>query len=215
MESIEKIATTKLEAIYNILKEKIVTGVLAPGSRLIIRKIAGEYGISESPVREAIRMLEAQGLVTMIPHAGAQVAELDKETIKEIIEARSVLEGYAARSAVSINKENLMKLQSCVEGMKKYAKLGDYVEFGKMNLEFHKTITSHIENQRIKDMIYEMLNECERTRAVFGLSAERLKKSIDEHEEIIKVLLEGNPEEVEKLVRLHRQRAGQALLDLI
>ena len=215
MNNIDKMVTTKLEAIYNILKEDIITGNLKPGTRLIIRKIASEHGISEIPVREAIRLLEAQGLITMIPHTGAQVALLDKDTIKEIIEARSVLEGYAARFAIAINKQDIKKLETCINNMRKNAQAGEYVEFGKRNSEFHKIISNYIDNNRIKNMIAEMLNECERTRAVFGLSAERVQKSIKEHETILNLLLEGDPDKVEQFVRLHRQIAGKALLDFI
>lgn len=211
-DNIEQMITTKLEAVYNILRENIVNGNLKPGDRLIIRKIAQELGVSEIPVREAIRSLEAQGLVTMIPHTGAHVSMLDKNNIREIIETRSILEGYAARSAIPLSDAAAGELKKCIRDMQKCVKKGDFAHFGVLNAHFHRTLCTQVGNKRIQKMIDALIGEYERTRAVFGLSQERLQKSLGEHEGILEALLAKDREKTEQLVRAHRNRAGDALL---
>ncbi|MDR2006396.1 MAG: GntR family transcriptional regulator [Acidaminococcales bacterium] len=205
--------TTKLEAVYNILKENIVTGNLKPGERLVIRKTAQELGVSEIPVREAIRLLEAQGFVTMTPHAGAHVSMLDEENIREIIELRSIIEGYAAKSAIPLSKTEAKELAACIDKMRGCCIKGDYAQFGFFNAKFHAIMYERVGNKRMKKIIFSLQSECERTRAVFSLSPTRAEQSIKEHEEILAVLLAGDKEKVEFLARRHRQRAGKALLE--
>ncbi len=209
---LEHMVTTKLEAVYNILKENIVNGNLKPGDRLIIRKIAQELGVSEIPVREAIRSLEAQGLVTMIPHAGAHVSMLDKNNIKEIIETRSILEGYAASSAIPLSKTTAAEFRACIEEMRECVQSDDFVRFGALNARFHRMLCEQTDNTRIQKIISSLIGEYERTRAVFALSKERLKKSFKEHEAILAAMLAEDREKTERLVREHRMNAGAALL---
>ena len=204
--------TTKLEAVYNILKENIVNGNLKPGDRLIIRKLARELGVSEIPIREAIRLLEAQGLVTMIPHAGVRVSMLDKDNIREIVETRSILEGYAAVLAIPLSDPATEALTDCIEEMRECVAQQEFAKFGVINTKFHKILYDQCANKRINKMIDALLNEYERTRAVFGLSQERLKRSLKEHEAILEALVACDKKKTEQLVRTHRLNAGEALL---
>ena len=212
----EQIVTTKLEIVYNVLRENILSGNLEPGTRLIITKIAQELGVSEIPVREAIRSLEAQGLVTMTPHTGAQVAKFDAKDVEEAMEVRSILEGYAARTAMPyITKDIINQLKECTNQMKQRANEGDFGEFGILNRRFHQIICELTPNKRLYKMIINMLNEFERTRAVFGLSKKRSQDSINEHEAILEAIAEKNADKVEFLIREHRQRVGNVLVNVI
>lgn len=213
--SVGQAITTKLEVVYNVLRENILNGNLKPGERLIIRRIAQELGVSEIPVREAIRSLEAQGLVTMVPHSGAQVAMLDEDDIKEIMEIRSILEGHAAKSAVPMSEEVLDKLKQYMSEMSNCVANGEYAQFGIINRKFHKLIYEQASNKRLKKMIDEMLSESERTRAVFGISPRRSEEALKEHEQIIAMLSAGNGEKVEALIKKHRLRASQELIDCL
>lgn len=212
----QPVITTKLEAVYNVLRENIVSGQLEPGTRLIIKKIAQDLGVSEIPVREAIRMLEAQGLVSMTPHAGAQVATFDIDDIREVTDIRSLLEGYAARTALPfIDQKAIAELEECIEEMVKCVEAGDNVNFGVLNRKFHQKIYEHSPYKRLYKMIYEMWDGSERTRAVFSLSKRRPQESIREHEAILKAIKEQDEDSVERLIREHRQRVGSILIEYL
>lgn len=208
----EQVVTTKLEIVYNVLRENIISGNLEPGTKLVIKRIAQELGVSEIPVREAIRSLEAQGLVTMTPHSGAQVAKLNAEDVEEIMEIRSILEGYAARTAIPhVTNEVVEQLRKCIEEMQKCVDEGDFVEFGVLNRKFHQIIYKLTPNKRLYKMINDLLNEFERTRSVFGLSKKRSEDSIREHKAILEAICQENGDMLELSIREHRQRVGQIL----
>ncbi|RLA82489.1 MAG: GntR family transcriptional regulator, partial [Deltaproteobacteria bacterium] len=90
---------TKSAAIYRFLKQDILNGRLRPGEKLVASKVAEAYGVSIIPVREALNRLRAEGLVTIIPHTGAYVTEIDLEDLKDLYPIRGVLEGFATRLA--------------------------------------------------------------------------------------------------------------------
>jgi DNA-binding GntR family transcriptional regulator len=197
-----------------VLRENIVSGNLEPGTRLIIKKIAQDLGVSEIPVREAIRMLEAQGLVTMTPHAGAQVATFDIDDIREVTAIRSLLEGYAARSAIPfIDDADIREFEDYIDEMKRYVEIGDNTNFGILNRKFHQKLYEKSPYKRMYRMIYEIWDGSERTRAVFSLSKKRPQESIREHQAIISALKEKDGDKVERLVREHRQRVGSILIE--
>ncbi len=200
---------------YNILQENIINGKLKPGTRLVIRRIAEELGVSQIPVREAIRSLEAQGLVVVIPHSGAHVSELNIDEVKEIMELRSVLEGYATRSIMPVKGDTIEQLQKCMEEMRACINAGNLSEFGVINRKFHAIIYEQTPNKRLCKLINEILHESERTRAVFNLSVKRSEEAYKEHEDILNALIDGKEDRVESLVRKHRQRVGQIIIDCI
>lgn len=210
----EQFVTTKLEVVYNVLRENIVNGNLEPGTRLVIKKIAQDLGVSEIPVREAIRMLEAQGLVTMTPHTGAQVSKFNVDDIQEIVAVRGLLEGYAARTAIPfIEGAVLTELNTCLAAMKKCVEEGNLSEFGSLNRQFHQLIYDQSPIKRLNKMISELWDGSERTRAVFGISKQRPQESLKEHQGILAAILEGNGDKVERLVREHRRKIGEIIIN--
>ncbi|MCR4442756.1 MAG: GntR family transcriptional regulator [Peptococcaceae bacterium] len=209
----EQFITTKIEAVYNVLRENIVNGNLKPGTRLVLKKIAGDLGVSEIPVREAIRMLEAQGLVTITPHTGAQVSTFSAEDAEEIFNIRSVLEGYAAKTALpNLTPEVMERLNGVIAEMRECIKEGDAVRYGLLNRDFHRLLYQCSPYKRLYKMIFEMWDGSERTRAVFAFDRERPENSLREHEDIMRALEEGDGEKVEQIVRKHKQKAGEAFV---
>lgn len=212
----DQFVTTKLEIVFNVLKENILNGNLQPGSRLVIKKIAQELGVSEIPVREAIRMLESQGLVIITPHAGAEVASFNVEDIEEIFNIRGLLEGYAARTALpNITKEIIDDLNKCIEDMRQCVKKGDAAAFGVLNRDFHRKIYALSPYKRLYRMLFELWDGAERTRAVFSFAKSRPQESLKEHEEIVKMLIEGDGEKVEQVVRKHKECVGKVFIESI
>jgi len=121
---------TKNSLIFNILKEKIISGEIKPDERLIIRNISSGLGVSETPVREALKMLEAKGLVSLVPHIGTVVTKFNLKEIKNILIVRFNLERLATKLAVdNISNEDIYKLTTKVKKMAKCVEHKNYVDF--------------------------------------------------------------------------------------
>ncbi len=201
---------TKADVAYRVLRENIVNGHLKPGTKLAQKKIAEELLISEIPVREAIKRLQAEGMVTVTPHAGAQVAALNQEEIGEALAIRSVLEGFAARTGVSrATRRDVEKLESILGKMKKCVDEKDDARYGMLNQEFHKTLYALSPYKRLQKMISEIWYGAERSRSVFALVPGRPEASYEEHRQILEALRTGDEEKVEELVRQHRMTVAR------
>lgn len=206
------VVTTKLEATYNILRENIVSGNLKPGTKLVIRKIARELGVSEIPVREAIRMLETHGFVKMAPHSVAEVSKLEKNDMVEIFEIRSILEGYATKISVPhIKGKTIKDLEKLIEEMKQCIEEKNYVEFGVLNRKFHLLIYEFSPNKKLLELILNMYEASERARAIFALCNERAIMALKEHENILEAIKAKDADKVEVLVKNHRRESGEYL----
>lgn len=208
--------TTKTDAVYKALREHIVNGDLESGTRLIQKQIAAELGVSEIPVREAIRQLQAEGLVVVTPHSGAEVASFRPEEIEEALAIRGVLEGFAARTAVRrIAPEMLAELRCILDDMERCVETDDKARYETLNREFHTKLYSLSPYPRLQKMIKEIWYGAERSRSVFKLAPDRLHPSHQEHLAILEALVKGDEARVEELVRLHRSNASRALLESV
>jgi DNA-binding GntR family transcriptional regulator len=203
---------TKVDLIYEKLKTMINDGEVKPNERLVISQIARENNISDIPVREAIRMLESDGLVKIIPNVGPIVTELRYEDIAEHFMIRGLLEGFATRLSIDLlTNQQLDELDDIIERMKDAYNHHDMKEYSKLNIEFHQLIYSSIKGTKLHNMINELWEKWERTRSVFVLAPERSRESIEEHEQIVAYIKEKKYDEVECLVREHRSRTGRWL----
>ncbi len=212
--NVENRYVTKREMVYRILRENIISGHLKPGSRLVLRAIAEELGVSELPVREALRRLEAERLVKVTPHSGAEVVGLCPHDIREIFAIRSVLEGYATRlAAPNISSEVLLELRELTEKMKDYALQGDAQSVGILNREFHRKIYELSPFPRLQKLIFDLWDESERSRAVFTFDQRRPLESVKEHEAILDAIEAGDGQQVEQIVREHKRRTGDILVE--
>ncbi|HHW18759.1 MAG TPA: GntR family transcriptional regulator [Firmicutes bacterium] len=205
--------TTKSEYVYRILRENIISGHLRPGTRLLQKRIAEELEVSEIPVREAIKRLQAEGLVTVTPHSGAEVAQLDPVEMEEVLAIRAVLEGLAARTAAErVKQEDIHKLEELLEQMDKCVERGDPVTYGLLNQEFHKAIFALSPYKRLPKMIDELWYGAERSRSVFTLNPARLEASRDEHRALVQALRARDADKAEELMKQHRYAAARSLL---
>lgn len=202
--------------VYNILRENIMSGYLKPGTRLVLKVIAGELGVSEIPVREAIRMLEAQGLVTITPHAGARVSSLLSADVEEMFSIRSVLEGYATKLATPHISPGLMQeLESCLLEMEKCIEEKDYAALGLLNRQFHCKIYAASPNMLLSRMISDLWDSSERSKAIFYLSKDRPRQSLQEHREILSAIKAGDGDRAEVLVREQKLRTREVMVEYL
>lgn len=200
--------TTKSEYVHNLLKQKILSGELAMGENININKIASETNVSIIPVREALKRLETEGLVDIIPHKGAQVKSFNPEEIKHIYDIRAVLEGLAAKSAiVNMTKEKFDFLRKMTDQMYIHAKNGDDESFGIENKEFHRYIYDQSSNRTLYDMIFNLW-EGNWSKAIFAFQPQRMFDAVEEHYEIINAMEEGDEEKTEMLVKQHKLKTA-------
>lgn len=139
------------EQVREHLLEQIISGALAPGDRLIELKIAAEMETSQAPVREALKELEALGLVEVVRNRGARVRVIDDVELGEIYDVRAQLEGYAAQLACEQSAAITAELAEQRDRMLVAAEAGDYAAFSEHNLKFHKLIVDATGNQTLID----------------------------------------------------------------
>lgn len=192
---------------YERLKEDIVGGVLAQGSKIVEEELAGKYGISRGPLREAIHRLKGSGLVVSIPHAGARVVTLTRQTMADLYEVRESLEGMSARLAAQ--KISQAQIDELWELLGQHEQLIEQVE-GKSyfqregNFDFHFRIAKASGNQWLVDKLYidlyQLIRMC---RFQSSQTPERPAKALAEHRHILEAISQHDADLAEMLMRRH------------
>lgn len=206
---------TKQEHAYRVLREQIAQGVLLPGQRLIVNRLANEIGTSAVPVREALLRLEAEGLVTITPHVGAVVIHITGQMIEMTLESLAVLEGYATRLAAERAGAILPALERHHEAMKASATKEDWGRFSFENREFHFTIYGVVENTVLTKTIRELWSQLDTylSASAFYLMPDRAMTSVAEHARLIELI--GDPscdlDELESVARAHKFNTAKRL----
>lgn len=204
---------SKSELAYSTMRERILRSDYAPGERLVLGRIGAEIGASVVPVREAVRRLEAEGLVTFERNVGARVAEIDEAEYLDTMEAFSVVEGAAvAMAAPHVSLETLARARAVNARMRDLLDTLDPQEFTALNEQFHRLLTDSCPNQHLGEMVDRCWNHLSRLRrSTFTYVPERAAASVEEHEQILQLIGDASPAPViEKAVREHRMATPSA-----
>lgn len=204
------------DVVFETLRGSIITQVLKPGERLMEIQLADEMGVSRTPVREAIRKLELEGLVVMVPRKGAYVAGVSMKDIHEVYEVRSALEMLAVTLAAErITEEELDALERQVlresEEEDKPNK-GDLDSIIYIDSSFHDIIYQAAHNQRLVQFINILQEQLQRFRAASLSTPGRSKTALEEHKKIVEALSERNGELAAQLAREHIENAENAMI---
>lgn len=176
----------KSAELYRALRASIVDGVYEPGDRLVLRRIAHEYEVSEIPVREAIRMLERDGLVEMAPYIGARVVTMSAQTVRESFLVRGHLESLATGLAASrLTDDQLDQLESLVKQMDKAVAERATARYAELNRAFHGVIIAASGNDVLRNTLADLEAAQVGFQAIFRLRPRRFDTSIREHKEIL------------------------------
>ena len=195
------------------MRRKILSGELLPGSRLIIRQLAFEHATSDIPIREALRMLERDGLVEMIPYRGARVVMLSAKEIEEGYLIRGHLESLATRTAVGhLTDDHFAHLDRCMRDMAKALDDVDGLRYAELNREFHDLIFSASPHRRLQELIDNIWDGQSGYQMVFRLSPQWLWSSYQEHRRIVQALRDGDSDTAADTALMHKLAAGQALI---
>lgn len=204
------------DVVFENLRDAIITQVLKPGERLMEIQLADEMGVSRTPVREAIRKLELEGLVVMVPRKGAYVAGVSMKDIHEVYEVRSALEMLAVTLAAErITDEELNALEQQVlreseEEAKKDGSDLDNIIY--IDSSFHDIIYQAARNQRLVQFVNILQEQLQRFRAASLARPGRSKTALDEHKQIVEALSERNGALASKLAQEHIENAENAMI---
>jgi DNA-binding GntR family transcriptional regulator len=201
------VRVTKQERVYQAIRERILSGAYGPGYRVVIDALAEEFEISALPVREAIRRLEAEGLVVYRPNAGAQVAPADPSAFDDEMTVLALLEGYAtALAAPELGKAGIKRLRDVNAKMVAAAEQLDSLEFGRLNQEFHTVIYEHCGNPVLITMLRDSARRLDAIRrTVFVQIPYRGSQSVSEHNELIDLIEKGaTANKIEAKAREHK-----------
>ena len=203
---------TKNVAVYEALRKDIIEGRMKPGQKIIMSEVAKNLGLSDIPVREAIRKLESEGYVHFTPHIGAIVSELDADKIIELYLIRIELESLATRLAVDhITSGDIDFLIKKNHDMERAVKAEKYEKLGALNKEFHLRIYQAAPYPTLTQLIEDLWDKMERTQCVFSFVPDRASASVEEHKKIIEALKAGDTVLSEKLVKNQKNFTMAAL----
>lgn len=200
---------------YEHIAERIHDGRYSPGYRLVLDPIAQELGVSTVPVREAIRRLEAEGLVTFEHNVGAQVALVNEEEYVITMQTLSIVEGAAtALAAPHLTPADLARARAVNAEMIALLDAFDPVRFTQLNLDFHSVLFERCPNPHIVDLVHRGWGRLKLLReSTFSFVPGRARGSVDEHEQILRLIEQGaDPLEIELAARRHRTTTMDAYL---
>jgi DNA-binding GntR family transcriptional regulator len=202
------------EQVKDRILQWILEGELAPGSRIIETRVAKELGVSQAPVREALRDLTTLGIVEMQPYKGARVRQPSKTDLVEAMEVRGELEALAARQAATkITPEELAELRSLVKAMHKMGELGDARGLAQNNTAFHATVVRASGNRTL-ERAWSMLEPYARTYITAMVPGTDLVWLGDRHKAIVDALEVGDPERAAETMRVHAREAESLVLEM-
>ena len=203
---------TKNQAVYEALRKNIIEGKLKPRQKIIMSEVSKEFGLSDIPVREAIRRLESEGFVRFTPHVGAIVSEIDEHEFVETYLIRIELESLATRLAVpQISSSDIEFLISKNNEMKNALNENKCEKLGALNREFHLRIYRAAPYPYLNQLIASLWDKLERTQSVFAYVPERATSAVLEHEKIIEALRSKNVTLSENLIKEQKSRTMSAL----
>lgn len=203
------------EIVFETIRNAIVSGDLKPGERVMEVQMAESLGVSRTPVREAIRKLELEGLIIMLPRKGAYVADLSVKDLTEVMEIRSVLEGLAAGLAsIRIDAVEIEELE--IYALKFHKSIEEDVDALILrDFEFHEAIFRASRNERLIQLNNNLIEQVQRFREIYHKKVNKPKESSREHYAIVEAISNGDVDKAEKLTRIHIENTEKAILKMM
>ncbi len=204
------------ELVFESLREAIIEGRLKPNERLMEIQLAEEMGVSRTPVREALRKLELEGFVVMVPRKGAYVAGISMKDIVDVFEVRAALEALAAGLAAErITEEELDQLERYLVQIYELSEGDNINAIVEGDTSFHDVMYRASRNQRLVQIITHLQEQIQRFRMTSLSQPGRTRVALEEHKKIVDAVAERNVELAQHLAREHIENAEQSLLNTL
>jgi len=203
------------EIACNAIRHDILIGEYESNAPLVVSRLSERMGMSIIPIREAMRRLENEGLVRVVPHKGVTVAEYDTRDVAQIYDVRKILESRAAAMAASrITPQDVSALESHLTRIKDSLEKGDYKNYSEANNAFHELLYGSSGNFWLCKTIFDLWGRTRRSMAAMKWSAEHRERMMADHEKTVDALRTRKSEEyMERLVLEHLEAAKQGVLD--
>lgn len=204
---------TKQQFVYRTLREAIIRCELQPGQRLVIDELARRFELSIIPVREALRLLQSEGLVCNVPHVGVTVAPVSRESILEVFTVLEGLELVATRAAAErAGERDLLALRELVAQMDAALGEGSYEQWAELNTRFHLAISERAAMPMLQEMMQRTLDRWDRVRRHHfkGVLVHRADHAQAEHHALLAQLQARDLPRLEQTIRQHNQGAFAA-----
>lgn len=204
------------EVVFETIRNAIISGSLKPGERLMEVQMAERLGVSRTPIREAIRKLELEGLIIILPRKGAYVADLSVKDLTEVLEIRAALEGMATGLAVTrINEEEIEELELIALKFHKALENNNLEELLFQDSQFHEAIFKASRNERLIQLNNNLREQVQRFREMYLKKVNRSKKTSREHFDIVEAISSRDISKAEKLARKHIETTENGILEMM
>lgn len=192
------------DVVFNTLRRAILRGELKPGERLMEIQLANKLGVSRTPIREAIRKLELEGLVIMIPRKGAEVAEITEKSLRDVLEVRCALEELAVQLACDrIQKEELRELHEAAERFRDILGSDDITQIAQADEAFHDVIFIATGNERLIQLLNNLREQMYRYRIEYLKKKDCYPQLLAEHQTIIEAIEGHDKEKATEITNIH------------
>lgn len=192
------------DVVFNTLRQAILRGELKPGERLMEIQLANKLGVSRTPVREAIRKLELDGLVLMIPRKGAEVAQISEKNLRDVLEVRRSLEALAVRLACErISRQALLELKEAEQAFEEVLGNDDITVVAEADVAFHSAIYISTDNQRLIQLLSNFREQMYRYRVEYLKRRECHSQLLLEHQDMIRFIENGEADEAIRITCRH------------
>ena len=201
------------DVVFNTLRQAILTGELKPGERLMELHLADRLGVSRTPVREAIRRLELEGLVTMIPRRGAEVAQITEKSMSDVLEVRRTLDALCAELACDrITGEGLDKLRKACDQFEQCVGTKDSRKIAQADVALHDIIVQATGNQRLIQMVNNLSEQMYRYRFECIKDSSQHETLVKEHRIIYESIVNKDRDTAARAAKLHIDNQKKAII---
>jgi DNA-binding GntR family transcriptional regulator len=202
------------EIVARIVKRAILDGSLKPGQQISENKIANKLSVSRTPVREAVRILETENLVTFLPGRRVVVTVPTIQDIEDVYETRMIVESEALRRITPDQKELIQELEGYARAAEQHLEQGDFVELGKVNTSFHLVILSALENRTVQQFMGSLHNKIAGLRFYSLADRKWVQESERQHRQIIAHLKRGETERAVNVLQEHLAVPKELLINM-
>lgn len=201
------------DVVFNTLRKAILTGELKPGERLMEIHLANQLGVSRTPIREAIRKLELEGLVIMIPRRGAEVAQITEKSLKDVLEVRRALDALCAELACDrITTGEIERLKSACEKFEKETLTGDATTMAEADVELHDIIVEATGNKRLVQLINNLSEQMYRYRFEYIKDENQHNRLVEEHRMIYESIVHRDKEAAARAAKVHIDNQEKSII---
>ncbi len=204
------------DVVFHTLREAILRGELKPGERLMELQLAAKLGVSRTPIREAIRMLEQEGLAVTIPRKGAEVAKMTEKDMRDVLQVREALDELAASIACEqMTAEQLDALKATMREFEEYTKTGNVKKIAEADVKFHDIIYQATGNPKLVNILSNLREQMYRYRIEYLKDEKNYPVLIREHSEIVEGLMAKDKEKVTAVMHRHVENQAVAVEERI